>query len=727
MKRVLFLATLLLLTFATNAQVVSISTARTYSQGQSVEISGIVINGGSLGPIRYIQDATGGLPVYDPSVTNNWNIGDSITVAGVMGDFNGLIQIVNTTSDVVHSTGHTLPTPVVTTPNGLNASIEATLATVTGVSFANAGGTFANGTYSFSDQSGQSSVIYLRSGHPLVGSTIPLTPVNLTGVVSVFSGSYQLLPRDANDIVIGSAFYLTELPDQSNLTQTSFDVSWQTNAAGSTNLRYGTDPSNLNNVVNLGGSTTTHTVSLTGLTPATIYYIEAFSDDGSTTVTAPIRPMATVSNSTGQIDVYFNQVVDISVSSGTNAQYIDGAALEAKIIEKIDNANNTIDVAIYSINRTTIVTALNNAVNRGVQVRFVTNSGSNNTALQTVTPAFPHISGNGNALMHNKFIIFDVDSQDSSWLFTGSMNFTTGEIGDNYNNVLFIQDQTLARAYEVEFEEMWGDDGASPGIFSVLFGDTKTDNTPKEFIIGGVPMELYFSPSDGTTNAISNAIKSADSDVSVAMFSFTRNDLRDDLIAAHNSGANVRVMIENINDTGGEYQNLINAGISTKAHPETYLLHHKYAIIDEGMTSSDPIVVTGCHNWSTAAESSNDENTLIIHDATIANMYAQEFNARWLGMVTGTTVVPGIKGFEVGVFPNPVRDIMNLSIENENFNQVSITIYDMNGQLVHSEQLSGVQGATNHQINLSHLASGNYGIVFTVDGYHVGKRIQVVK
>ena len=80
-----------------NAQVVDISTARTIAQGQPVSISGIVINGGTLGPIRYIQDATGGLPVYDPSVTNNWNQGDSITVSGVMGIFNGLITLIYTT------------------------------------------------------------------------------------------------------------------------------------------------------------------------------------------------------------------------------------------------------------------------------------------------------------------------------------------------------------------------------------------------------------------------------------------------------------------------------------------------------------------------------------------------------------------------------------------------------------------------------------------------------
>ena len=57
--------------------------------------------------------------------------------------------------------------------------------------------------------------------------------------------------------------------------------------------------------------------------------------------------------------------------------------------------------------------------------------------------------------------------------------------------------------------------------------------------------------------------------------------------------------------------------------------HHKYAIIDASNVSADPIVLTGSHNWSGNAENNSDENTLIIHDATIANIYLQEFEKRW--------------------------------------------------------------------------------------------------
>ena len=710
LSTILFLA-FAIVTFAQN----DIADARTYSQGQTLTVTGIVINDGTLGPIRYLQDATAGIPVYDPTVTNNWNIGDEVTVTGEMGEFNGLIQITNTTASNVNSTGNPVPTAQVVTPSQLGSANEAELVKINSVTFNNAGGVFTNGTLSFT-AGGQSSQIYLRSGHPLVGSTIPLTPVNLTGVSSQFSGNPQVLPRDINDIDIASAFYLTTLPEQSAITQTSFTLTWNTNIAASTKIIYGTDANNLNQTVDLGGSTTTHTATLTGLTPGTIYYAQAISNDGNADATSTVEAYATVSTSSGKIDIHFNGVVDNSIATIDSANHATPAALEGKIIYKISQAQTTIDMCAYNINRDVIVQALNDAVNRGVTVRYIKANATANLALQNVIPLFPVLGGNGSALMHNKFIVIDRDDADEAEVIMGSMNFTQQNIADDFNNVLFIQDQSLARAYTLEFEEMWGSSGPNPGIFGAKFGDLKENNTPKKFLIDGIPMELYFSPSDGTTAAISAALQTADADLEFAILTFTRNDLRDDIINAHNAGVQVRGMIENINDTGGEFATLQQAGIQMKDHPASGSIHHKYAIIDEADPNSDPIVVTGSHNWSSAAETSNDENTLIIHDAAIANIFAQEFNARWLGQTTGTKTVREIQGFETTIFPNPVQETINLTIDSEIVNETTISIIDATGKTVYTESLNGIQGQTTHQINATNLTKGIYFVTFNVNG-----------
>lgn len=699
-----------------------IADARTYAQGQTLTVTGVVINDGTLGPIRYLQDGTAGIPVYDPNVTNNWNIGDEVTVTGEMGEFNGLIQITSTTSSNVNSTGNSVPTPQAVTPSQLGSANEAELVVINNVIFNNAGGVFTNGTLSFT-AGGQSSQIYLRSGHPLVGTTIPLTPVNLTGVSSQFSGNPQVLPRDANDVDIASAFYMTSLPEQTAMTTSGFTLDWETNAAGSTKIIYGTDATNLNQTLDLGGSTTTHSATLTGLDAGTIYYVQAVSNNGSADATSTVEAYATVSNSSGKIDIHFNGVVDNSIATLDSANHATPAALEGKIIYKINQAQTTIDMCAYNINRDVIVEALNNAVNRGVTVRYIKANATANLALQNVLPLFPVLGGNGSALMHNKFIVIDRDDANDAEVIMGSMNFTQQNIADDFNNVLFIQDQSLARAYTIEFEEMWGSSDPTPGVFGAKFGDLKTKNTPKKFLIDGIPMELYFSPSDGTTAAISAALQTANADLEFAILTFTRNDLRDDIINAHNAGVQVRGMIENINDTGGEFATLQSAGIQMKDHPASGDIHHKYAIIDEADPNSDPIVITGSHNWSSAAETSNDENTLIIHNAAIANIFAQEFNARWLGQTTNTPTVRKFEGFKTSVFPNPVQETINLTIDSENADETTISIIDMNGKVVQTQTLNGIKGQTTHQIDATNLAKGTYFVVFKVYGFQTFEKI----
>jgi len=44
----------------------TIEEARQMPIGSTVEIQGIVTHGEEMGPIRYLQDATGGLPIYAP-------------------------------------------------------------------------------------------------------------------------------------------------------------------------------------------------------------------------------------------------------------------------------------------------------------------------------------------------------------------------------------------------------------------------------------------------------------------------------------------------------------------------------------------------------------------------------------------------------------------------------------------------------------------------------------
>jgi hypothetical protein len=90
------------------------------------------------------------------------------------------------------------------------------------------------------------------------------------------------------------------------------------------------------------------------------------------------------------------------------------------------------------------------------------------------------------------------------------------------------------------------------------------------------------------------------------------------------------------------------------------IMHNKYMIIDQGAPESDPMVLTGSHNWSAAADNENDENTLIIHDATIANLYYQNF-VKLFAASNGVLLTSINKHETPGnnqmlVYPNPVQN-----------------------------------------------------------------------
>ena len=60
-------------------------------------------------------------------------------------------------------------------------------------------------------------------------------------------------------------------------------------------------------------------------------------------------------------------------------------------------------------------------------------------------------------------------------------------------------------------------------------------------------------------------------------------------------------------------------------------LHHKFALID------NKIIVTGSHNWSAAANYTNDEALLIIDNSTIAKHFSQEFDRLYDDAILGVT------------------------------------------------------------------------------------------
>ena len=374
---------------------------------------------------------------------------------------------------------------------------------------------------------------------------------------------------------------------------------------------------------------------------------------GIDTAFSNIGVYITSSNSTGKIRPYFNHSVDTSFSTGVNAQNIT-TYFNDTIKAYMDLAQNTLDICVYNASDATIASAINDAYNRGVQVRYIADDDASNLMLSSLDPNIPIVyrTSSTAGIMHNKFIIVDAGSQNNSWILSGSTNWTNpSNLFNDYNNLIFIQDQSLAIAYTLEFEEMWG---SGPSTGGGVFGYNKEDNTPHLFNVNGVEIELYFSPTDQTTAKIIKFIDNVDYTMEFGLLSFTKNDIGDAVVNKEAEfGVNIRGIMEQENINGSEFDNLINNGVNVKSHTGvTHQFHHKYAIADANINGANPAVLTGSHNWSANAEDNSDENTLIIHDATIANIYLQEFEKRW-SELTPTTVSINNNNLKLDIFPNP--------------------------------------------------------------------------
>ena len=692
MKRIILL--LLIVHIAISVKSQDILTARSQVVGDTVTISGIVTNGDELGPIRYVEDQTAGIALYDTTTNPSFNYlsnvlrGDSITITGGLADFNGLLEIYVTGFPVIHSNNNTLPTPQILTPNQIGESTESELVQFNNAIFTNGGSTFTSTTYDFSS-SGQQGKIYLRSGSPLIGTLIPMGPVTLIGVSSQYTfaipanDGYQILPRDSADIIFSGDFIFTSPVIQSNITTSSFDLSWTTSDTSLSFVNYGTT-SSLGTISSNGASNSfSHTLNLSGLQPATIYYAECFSihtdTNGIDTVSSGIGVYSTASNSSGKIRPYFNHTVDLSVSTGVDAQNIS-TYFNDTIKAYMDLAQSTLDICVYNASDATIATAINDAYNRGVQVRYIADDDGLNSMLSSLDPNIPIVYRDPNTagIMHNKFIIVDANSTDNSWVMGGSCNWTNpSNLFNDYNNLIFIQDEALAKAYTLEFDEMWG---GGPSTGGGVFGTHKTDNTPHKFLIDGKDVEVYFSPSDQTTSKIIDVINNVDYTFEFALLSFTKNDLGEAVIAKDAEfGVNIRGIMEQQNMQGSEYDALIDANVNVKSHMGvTHQLHHKYAIADANVQFSDPTVLTGSHNWSNNAENNSDENTIIIHDHTIANIYLQEFTERFNELSSGTNIDEFID-LEIDLYPNPSGGKVNVKTE---LQIAAIKLYDKQGKLL---------------------------------------------
>ena len=301
-------------------------------------------------------------------------------------------------------------------------------------------------------------------------------------------------------------------------------------------------------------------------------------------------------------------------------------SLACKTLKKeIDNSNQSIDFAIYGINnQPEIIVALVNAKKRGVKIRWVCDfDKKNNNYYPDTEKLKKYINSyktdeeydkkNPQAIMHNKFFIFD---EKKVW--TGSANITNTDLTDfNANYSILIQSQQIARIYKKEFEQMY-------------YGNFHTHKKQiKKTIINfdkNTKIKILFSPQDKIIdNDIIPIILNAKKYIYIPIFFITHKEIENALIRAKRKGVEIKIINDatNAHSKYTIHKRLRKENIKVKTENYAGKMHIK------GMFVDDEISIIGSMNFTKSANNKNDENIIIIYNKEITKYFRKTFIYLW--------------------------------------------------------------------------------------------------
>jgi phosphatidylserine/phosphatidylglycerophosphate/cardiolipin synthase-like enzyme len=321
-----------------------------------------------------------------------------------------------------------------------------------------------------------------------------------------------------------------------------------------------------------------------------------------------------------------------------------GAAddLERVIVEFIDGARESLDVAVQELDSEPIAQALIDARWRGVSVRaFLEQDYLLSPKLPSARPrpgesdsevrlrvqweesrrpperktnrdiASALLRSNldvkadyNPAIFHQKFCIRDYRgrARRTSALLTGSANWTETDTHKNLNHAIVFNNPRVCAEYQREFDEIR--DGS--------FGRRQHGSVPAAINVGGVPVKVLFAPDHTPELELVKQMLKADRRVDFAIFTFAGSSGIDDAMVMLRQA---RRALKGALDPKQGRQSwaatpwLHDAGIEVSFPKEERgfgKLHHKLMVID------DAIVVAGSLNYTAPANEYNDENIFVL-------------------------------------------------------------------------------------------------------------------
>lgn len=265
--------------------------------------------------------------------------------------------------------------------------------------------------------------------------------------------------------------------------------------------------------------------------------------------------------------------------------------LETVYLSAIKRAKKSIYLVIYALLDEQVINGLEKKCQEGVPLYIVCDAKAS-PGITRKLPKATIIRRISDGLVHQKILIIDEKE-----VMIGSANLTYSSLHTHGNLVCGLIHPPLAKEIITRIKKM-DDEGNSLPILK------------RETEAGSQKLELWMLPND--PEAVDRMIKlfrTAKKTIKVAMFTWTRTDFTEELIAASKRGVKVEVVLDRYSGKGASskvIQMLEKGKIKPALSTGKGLLHHKFVYID------DSILVNGSANWTAAAFKSNDDCFLII-------------------------------------------------------------------------------------------------------------------
>lgn len=399
------------------------------------------------------------------------------------------------------------------------------------------------------------------------------------------------------------------------------------------------------------------------------------------------------------IQVYFNHNQAVIYEDPYRHFKRKGDNLEQQIIDVINQAQSTVDLAIMEFRLPNLAKALISKQARGVKIRLLIDNNYNKTltdyTAEEIVKMNRHDKGKfaelkrypadalallrangieikddtsngatkGSGLMHHKFIVVDEKTTiiSSGNLTTSDLNgdFSSFESRGNANNMVVITNNTeVAQAFADEFNYMW----------QGLFKSRKPYRPPLTTSVGSGTITINFSPApkkqaiEMTSNGIiSFYLQQTSSSAHIALFVYSDQTISNTLGEVRDRGVeDIKVLVDpdfyrqayskvydalGVCPTAGKGKRKSKISVNPWRNPITTVGFPVGATGDRGVHSKMAIIdgrltIAGSHNWSNAGNYSNDETLIAIDNPTVAAHYEREFSRLYQTAVLGKASLP---------------------------------------------------------------------------------------